>query len=58
MVVGVDELRLRVKIYPPGKGLGDRRHLLARLSSFSLLGLHDSPDPAGMKREAHVLSSP
>ena len=42
--LGVGEMRLRVKIYPPGKGLGDGRHLLATLSSFSLLGLHDSPE--------------
>jgi hypothetical protein len=34
VVVGVGEMRLRVKIYPPGKGLGDGRHLLARLSSW------------------------
>jgi hypothetical protein len=50
----VGEMRLRVKIYPPGKGLGDGRHLLATLSSFSLLGLQNSPDPTGMKKEVHV----
>jgi hypothetical protein len=52
---GVGEMRLRVKVYPPGKGLGDGRHLLATLSSpLSVLGLQNSPDPTGMKNEVHV----